>query len=33
MFICDKCGLCYMHIDRLLTDEHLDRGDGGMQIF
>ena len=33
MFICDKCGLCCMHIDESSLDEGMNRGDGVCKFF
>lgn len=33
MFICDKCGLCCMHIDESTINENLNRGDGVCRYF
>ena len=33
MFICEKCGLCCMHIDESALDEKMNRGDGVCKYF
>lgn len=33
MFICDKCGLCCMNVDKLPIYGELDRGDGICRYF